>query len=72
MKIRDKNLKKQVDVRCSDCPKFRCYWPRPHPGIFNQGSGYTNTAEMQNRHGWICGNREIRGCPDDPVLTETQ
>jgi hypothetical protein len=66
MKVRDKELKKDVDVSCKDCLKFECYWARPHPGIFKQGSGYTNTAEMQKRYGYICGTREVRGCPEKP------
>lgn len=64
MKIKDKNINKQVEVRCADCHLYTCYWPRPHPGIFNQGAGYTKTAEMQKKYGWICGTREVRGCPD--------
>lgn len=47
MKVRDKKLKKDVDVKCKSCPTYKCYWPRSHPGVFNQGSGYTKTAEMQ-------------------------
>ena len=66
MKVRDRELKKDVDVSCKDCPKYDCYWPRPHPGIFSQGRGYANTAEMQKRYGWICGTREVRGCSERP------
>jgi hypothetical protein len=66
MKVKDKELKKDVDVRCKDCPGYECYWPRPHPGVFNQGVGYTQTAAMQKKYGYICGNREIRGCPENP------
>lgn len=44
---------------CKDCLTYQCYWARPDPGIFNQGSGYKFRS-----NDWICGNREIRGCPD--------
>lgn len=70
MKIRDKDLNKDVDVSCKDCCKFKCYWPRPHPGVFNTGSGYSQTAEMFKKYGWICGNREVRGCPINPINKE--
>jgi hypothetical protein len=62
MKVNDKNLKKQVDVMCKDCLKFKCYWPRLDPGIFNQGQGYKHRSDN-----WLCGTREINGCPDSPV-----
>ena len=65
MKIRDKNLKKLVDVSSAECPKLKCYWPRLDPGSFVQGVGY--------RHGsddWLCGTREINGCPDKRELID--
>ena len=63
MKIRDKLLKKNIDVRCGECQKYKCYWPRPDPGVFTQGQGYK--ARTVNS-GWICGTREVKGCPDNP------
>jgi hypothetical protein len=66
MKIRDKNLKKFVNVAASDCPKMECYWPRLDPGIFNQGFGYRHRS-----NDWLCGTREINGCPLSPKLKVT-
>ncbi len=63
MKVKDKALNKMIDVSQKDCPTFTCYWPRPDPGIFTQGQGYRKASVDR---GWICGNREIRGCPDCP------
>lgn len=60
MKIRDKNLKKDVDVFDEKCLKRYCYWPRQDPGTFTPGVGYRFRS-----NNWLCGNREIRGCPDD-------
>jgi len=65
MKIKDKELKKEVDVANKDCPKFECYWPRPDPGIFTQGQGYRKATVDR---GYICGKREINGCPDQPKI----
>jgi len=59
MKIRDKNLKKLVDVSSEECPRLQCYWPRLDPGSFTQGVGYRYRSDD-----WICGTREINGCPD--------
>ena len=60
MKVRDKELKKDVNVYCKECLNRECYWPRPDPGVFNQGQGYKFRS-----NDWICGTREIRGCPDN-------
>lgn len=62
MKVRDPSTKKMVDVCEKDCPKRECYWPRPDPGVFVQGRGYRQRSS--GSRGWICGTREIRGCPD--------
>lgn len=69
MRIRDRQLKKDIDVSSKECPKFECYWPRAHPGIFTQGKGYSS-CEASKRGDYICGNREIRGCPESPKLKE--
>ncbi len=58
MKVRDKKLKKNVDVSDKDCPFRACYWPRLDPGSFTQGQGYRHRS-----NDWLCGNREIHGCP---------
>lgn len=63
MKVRDKALKKDVDVARKECPCFQCYWPRPDPGVFSQGQGYRKAAYDR---GYICGTREIHGCPKHP------
>lgn len=61
MMVRDRKVGKQVDVADRDCPKRNCYWPRPDPGHFVQGRGYSQRPGC-NR-GWLCGTREVRGCP---------
>jgi len=63
MKIKDKRLKKMVDVSEVNCPMYKCYWARPDPGSFTQGQGYKFRSNE-----WLCGNREIRGCPNEPKL----
>ena len=63
MKVRDKNVKQMVDVADKDCPKRECYWPRPDPGVFTQGVGY-RARYPGRKTDWLCGNREIRGCPE--------
>lgn len=69
MKIKDKGLKRLVDVCDKNCSTKQCYWPRPDPGIFNQGFGYTK--RQGGDRGYICGTREIRGCPDtEPEVGE--
>jgi len=60
MEIKDRKIKEIVDVSDSDCPYRKCYWPRPDPGIFIQGVGYKSRPGKRK---WLCGNREIRGCP---------
>ncbi len=61
MKIKDKNLKKMVDVCDKDCASRSCYWPRLDPGAFTQGQGYRFRS-----NDWLCGTRESKGCPDEP------
>lgn len=61
MKIRDKQVREWVEVLDKDCPDKSCYWARPDPGTFTQGQGY-QTRGSGNR-GWLCGTREIDGCP---------
>jgi hypothetical protein len=60
MKIKDKVLKKIVDVYDKSCPARKCYWAREDPGTFTQGQGYKFRS-----NNWLCGTREIKGCPDD-------
>ena len=64
MKVRDKILGVLVDVSRKDCPKRKCYWPRPDPGVFTQGVGY-RTRNPGKKTEWLCGTREIHGCPPD-------
>ena len=59
MNIRDRELKETVDVYDRACLKKSCYWPRPNPGSFTHGRGYTNTDVK----GWVCGTRHAHGCP---------
>ena len=61
MKIKDKKLKKWIDVSDKNCLKRKCYWPRIDPGVFTQGQGYRHRSGKQE---WLCGTREIHGCPN--------
>jgi hypothetical protein len=63
MKVRDRKIHETVDVSSKECLKLQCYWPRPDPGAFVQGRGYSERYSGW-KPGWICGTREIRGCPD--------
>lgn len=67
MKIRDRHLKKHVDVSRPQCPTFQCYWPRPDPGIFTPGQGYHKASTDR---GYLCGTREIHGCPKCPRVRD--
>lgn len=58
MKLKDKKLNKKVNVVDKECFKKPCYWPRPDPGTFVQGRGYKFRS-----NDWLCGTREVRGCP---------
>lgn len=64
MKIKDRNLGKLVSVCDKECLRRKCYWPRPDPGVFTQGVGYRKRTVDA---GWLCGTREVRGCPDNPI-----
>jgi hypothetical protein len=64
MKVYDKDIKSQVDVCDKDCPKRDCYWPRTDPGVFVQGRGYRSRGSKPSNE-YICGTREIHGCPDE-------
>ena len=64
MKIKVKGIKQPVDVSDKDCPKRSCFWPRSDPGTFTQGVGYKTRTDAYGKIGWLCGNREIRGCPN--------
>jgi hypothetical protein len=61
MKIKDKKFKEWVNVADKDCPRKKCYWPRPDPGVFTQGVGYRRRSV---KIGWLCGTREAHGCPE--------
>jgi hypothetical protein len=65
MKVRDKRLGKEVDVYCRECLGYKCYWAREDPGSFVQGRGYRHRS-----NDYLCGNREIHGCPDNPEKRE--
>jgi hypothetical protein len=68
--IRDKELNVKVSVFCKECPTYQCYWPRPDPGVFTQGQGYR--ARAGGSKGYLCGTREIRGCPVEPVVKQKE
>ena len=61
-RVYDRKAKARVWVRDRDCLKLKCYWPRPDPGVFTQGVGYS--TRKSGDAGWLCGTREARGCPD--------
>lgn len=65
MQIKDKNLKKLVEVSGINCPSYDCYWPRWNPGSFLQGRGYRSYGDSRDRE-WVCGTRDIHGCPKNP------
>ena len=70
MKIRDKTIKELVDVSEKDCLNRTCYWPRPDPGVFTQGVGY-RTRNPGRKPEWLCGHREIHGCPKNTESEES-
>lgn len=61
MKIKDPTNGTLVDMLDKDCLQRKCYWPRPDPGAFTQGQGYRQRSG--GNRGWLCGEREARGCP---------
>jgi len=65
MKVRDKDLKVEVDVCEAACVKTprECYWPRPDPGVFTPGKGYKSRGSKPSSD-YICGTRAIHGCPN--------
>lgn len=71
MKIKDKNLKKEVDVSCKDCPTYTCYWPRRNPGSFVTGRGYRSYGDARDNE-YLCGTRNAHGCPDNPKIKESE
>ena len=64
MKGKDKAIGREVDVSDRDCPTLKCYWPRPHPGIFVHGQSYRN---RDGKIEWICRNCAIHGYPTEKV-----
>ena len=64
MKVKDRGLKVLVDVCDKACPTYKCYLPRPDPGVFTQGQGYRQRSS--GSRGYLCGTREIHGCPVEP------
>jgi len=64
MKIKDKKINQMVDVCEKGCPNRPCYWPRQNPGSFVQGRGYRSYRDKRDKE-YICGTRNIHGCPDD-------
>lgn len=63
MKVKDRELKLLVEVCAPDCVTRPCYWPRPDPGVYVQGQGYRTRHPEAVPRVWLCGTREIRGCP---------
>ena len=71
VKVRVKVSGKYVmtDVYDKDCPTRVCFWNRQDPGIFTQGVGYRERNPGTKR-AWLCGTREIHGCPVTPGAQE--
>ena len=61
MKIKDDGH--WVNVVDKECKNRECYWPRIDPGVFTPGAGYKERYPGCKPE-WLCGTREIRGCPD--------
>lgn len=61
MKVRDKELKKQVDVSNKDCPKRWCYSPCEWKGTITPGVGYQYAPKSMWY--WMCLHRYNHGCP---------
>lgn len=66
MKVYDKDLKVEVNVYKQECLKYACYWPRTDPGVFTQGQGYKQRGRAVVED-WLCGTRQIHGCPKNPT-----
>ena len=60
MRVKDKKVGEFVNVADKRCLGVSCYWPRPDPGSFTQGQGYTTRPGKRE---WLCGTREAHGCP---------
>ena len=58
MKVRDRELKRDVDVCDRFCLCANCYYPRLDPGVFIPGIGYRHRSDN-----YLCGTRKIAGCP---------
>jgi len=69
MQVKDKEYKVLVDVAFKECPTYKCYWPRPNPGVFTPGRGYRHFGDKRDNE-WLCGHREIHGCPNVRVVRE--
>lgn len=67
MKVKVKGYPKPIDVSCKDCPNKSCFWPRSDPGTFVQGRGYRFRS-----NDWLCGTREIHGCPQEEIDKENK
>ena len=68
MKIKDKNLKKMVDVNRAECSKLDCYNPCEWKGSITPGIGYSYAPKSQ----WCytCLTRDNHGCPLEPKLKQ--
>ena len=67
MKVRDKELRVDVEVRAKECTTYYCYWPLRNPGVFVLGHGYRNAKKD-----YLCGTREIHGCPKTVLQKEAR
>lgn len=72
MMLKIKGYKQPIDVAGKECPNLTCFWPRSDPGVFTPGVGYRTRTDAHGKIGWLCGNREIRGCPEKPTKKEAK
>ncbi len=66
MEIKDKKLKRVVDVLDAGCVVRKCYWPRQNPGSFQIGRGYRSYGDKRDTT-WLCGTRNAYGCPEKEI-----
>ena len=61
MNVKDKKLKKMVDVNRVECPELDCYNPCEWKGSITPGIGYSYAPKSQWHY--TCLTRDNHGCP---------
>lgn len=70
VQIKVEGDRRRCSVSHEDCAFRACLWVREDPGSYSQGRGYRYDGPAKRR--LLCGNREARGCPDEPKIDETK